>query len=153
MRADLGRIYDETITVVNRLDARDAGEQYDRYRATVLTGCMWSATATRSVQSDGSVVVGTVHRVQIPENDAFLPYREWSALADQAGRFTVRQGDYIVRGEVAEEIDAANVRRVIAAYEPDAFQVQHFRDLTKGEGFDHGTDGALRFAECYYVEG
>lgn len=150
MYADLGTIYDETVTLVNRLDAKDGGSKQDEYRKTVLVGCMWDQTAQRTVQSDGTVVIGTVHRVQIPESPNYRPYRDWAK--DPSG-FTLRQGDWLVRGEVAEELDASNVRKVLAQYEPDAFQVQHFRDLTKKEGFVHTTEGVMRFAECYYVEG
>lgn len=153
MRADASAIYDDTLTILNRIDARDAGEKQDVYLKTVLKGCMWSSQGTRSVQSDGTVVIGTVHRVQIPETEAYAPYRELAGMADRAGRFTLRQGDYVVRGEVTEAVDASNAKKVVAAYEPEAFQIQHFRDLTKGKGFSASRSGVMRFAECYYVEG
>lgn len=153
MRANLDAIYDETVTVLNRLDARDAGLKQDSYHATVLRGCMWDATATRTVQSDGTVLIGTVHRLQIPESEAYVLYREWAKLPDREGRFTLRHGDYVVRGEVTEAVDASTVKQVVASYEPDAFQVQHFRNLTKSRGLHHSGAGILRFAECYYVEG
>lgn len=153
MWANLDQVYDETVTVLNRLDARDAGLKQDSYHATVLHGCMWDATATRTVQSDGTVLIGTVHRLQIPESEAYVPYREFVGLTDRQGRFTLRHGDYVVRGEVTEEVTASNVKQVVAAYEPDAFQVQHFRNLTKRDGLHHSGAGILRFAECYYVEG
>lgn len=153
MFADLGRIYDRTVTIVNRLDAKDAGLKADEYRATALEGCMWASKATRSVQSDGTVVIGTVHTVQVPESAAYVPYREWAGLEAREGTFTVREGDYVLLGTVEGEVTASNVKKVAAAHEPDAFQVQHFRDLTKGGGFSHSTAGALRFAECYYIEG
>lgn len=151
MLANLSAIYDQTLTVINRVDAKDAGERQDSYQATVLHGCMWSDTSTRTVQSDGTVSIGTVHRVQIPESGSYAPYREW--LKSREGRFTVREGDYVVKGEVDEEVDASNVKRIVAEREPDAFQVQHFRNLTKGDGLSHSRRGALRFAECYYLEG
>ena len=153
MRADVSAIYDDAVTVLNRVDARDAGARQDLYLKTVLKGCMWSSHATRSVQSDGTVVIGTVHRVQIPESEAYAPYRELAGMADRAGRFTLRQGDYVVKGEVAEDVDASNVKKVVAAYEPDALQIQHFRDLTKSDGLHAPRSGVMRFAECYYVEG
>lgn len=140
MRADLGRIYDETLTLVHRVGAKDAGSASDVYEKRVLGGCMWSETSQRTVASDGTVSIGTVRKVQIPETSA-------------PDGLEVSQGDYVVKGEVPEEIDAANVKRVMASYEPDAFQVQHYRDLTKGPGFAHGTGGALRFSEVHYIEG
>lgn len=153
MRADLGAIYDDTITVVNKLDARDAALKQDTYYATVIPHCMWSVKATRAVQADGTVTVGMSHQVQIPESENYMPYREWRKSDVRETAFTVRTGDYIILGEVPDQITASNIREIVKLYEPDAFQVQAFRDATKGDGFDHGTDGALRFAEVYYVEG
>lgn len=153
MRADLGTIYDDTVTIVNRIDARDAGAMQDVYSKHVLRSCMWVAQSQRTVQSDGTVAIGTVHKVQVPESADYVPYREFAKMADRSGAFTVSQGDYIIRGEVAEDIDASTLKSVVASYEPDAFQVQHFRDSTKGAGFEHGTVGIMRFAECYYIEG
>lgn len=150
MLAELGTIYNETLTVVNRLDAKDSEAKQDSYVKTVLTGCMWYAQATRTVQQDGTVRIGTVHRVQIPSSSEYKPYKEWAK--DPKG-FTLRQGDYVVRGVVEEELEAATAKRILAAYEPEVFQVQHFRDLSKGEGLFNTPEGILRFAECYYVEG
>lgn len=153
MRADLGKVYDETLTIVNRLDAKDSGEKQDAYVATVLRGCMWTQRAQRSVQSDGTVVIGTTTSAQIPEASSYVPYREWAAMADRSGKFTVRHGDYVFLGELGEAVSAANVKALASTWEPDVFQVQHFRDLTKGAGFSHSTEGALRFAEVLYLEG
>ena len=150
MQADLDAIYNETLTIVNRLDARDSDSKQDAYFKTVLHGCMWSAQSTRTVQQDGTVSIGTVHRVQIPASDDYLPYREWSK---SPRGFTIRQGDFVVRGEVAEELDAATAKRTLQKYEPDVFQVQHFRDLSRTEGLVYRPEGIMRFAECYYVEG
>lgn len=153
MQVDLGAIYDDTITVINKLDAKDAALKQDVYYPTVLEHCMWSTTSTRDVESGGTVVIGTIHQVQIPENDRFLPYREWREPDKRSGSFTLRTGDYIVLGEIDGEMDAQSLREMVKVYEPDAFQIKSFRDLTKGSGFDHSTDGVMRFAEVYYVEG
>lgn len=153
MRADIGAIYDDTITVINKLDARDAALRQDTYYKTVIRHCMWAVRSTRSVQADGTVTVGTVHQVQIPESENYIPYREWRRSDARDGAFTLRTGDYIVLGEIKAEVTSANLRDVVKLYEPDAFQVQAFRDATKGTGFHHGTGGAMRFAEVYYVEG
>ena len=153
MRVSPATLYDETITVLNRIDAKEAGKPQDEYSVTVINGCMWGSTATRTVQSDGTVLVGTVHRIQIPKSDAYVPYREWLRLEDRNGRFTLRHGDYVVLGEVSGPVTASNVKGVVAKFEPDAFQIQHFRNLTKQAGMTHVTRGLLRFSQCYYLEG
>lgn len=153
MRADLGAIYDDTITVVNKLDARDSALKQDSYFVTVLEHCMWADKVTRSVQADGTVNIATAHQVQIPESENYMPYREWRKAEARADSFTLRPGDYVIRGRVEEEISATTIKGVVKLYEPDAFQIQAFRDATKGAGFEHSTDGIMRFAEVYYVEG
>lgn len=153
MHVDLGTLYNDTITVINKLDARDATLKEDAYFKHTLNGCMWSETSQRAVSSDGTVDIGTVFRVQIPENPFYLPYKEWCKQGNRSDHFTVSHGDYIVLGEVEEEITAANLNKVMRLYEPNAFQVQHFRDLTHGEGMEHSTAGVMRFAEVLYIEG
>lgn len=153
MRADLGRIYDETITVVNKLDAKDSALKQDSYFVTTLEHCMWADKVSRTVQQDGTVNIATSHQVQIPEAENYMPYREWRKAETRADSFTLRAGDYVIRGKVEEPISASTIKNVVKLYEPDAFQIQAFRDATKGQGFDHSTDGIMRFAEVYYVEG
>lgn len=153
MRADLSKIYDDTITVINKLDAKDSMLKQDAYYKTVLHHCMWSVRTTRTVQSDGTVNIATVHNVQIPESENYQPYREWKKAENRAESFTLRTGDYIVLGEVAEEITALTLKSITKLYEPDAFQIQSFRDATKGNGFSHSKNGIMKFAEVYAVEG
>ncbi len=153
MRANLGQIYDDTITVINKLDARDSALKQDSYFVTTIEHCMWAEKITRAVQSDGTVSIATAHQVQIPEAENYMPYREWRKAETRADSFTLRAGDYIIRGTVSEEISATTIKNVVKLYEPDAFQIQAFRDATKGAGFEHSTDGIMRFAEVYYVEG
>lgn len=151
MRANLGEIYDETVSIINKIDARDSEDKKDSYYVTVLEHCMWSTKATRTVGSDGTVSVGTTQVVQIPEDANYKPYKSWKESPE--GFFTVRPGDYVIRGAVTEDITPATLRKIVALYEPHAFQVQLFRNATKGDGFIHSTSGILRFAEAYILEG
>lgn len=152
MRANLGAIYDKTVTVINKLDARDSALKQDEYFKHEIDHVMWSLVTTRSVAQDGTVTIGTSHRVQIPESESYVPYKKWVGT-DHQSVFTVRAGDYVVLGSVAEEVSAATIKKVIAQYEPEAFQVQTFRDATKGDGFTHSTKGVRRFIEPYIIEG
>lgn len=153
MRANLGEIYDDTITVINKLDAKDSALKTDSYFVTTLDHCMWSDRVNRTVGTDGTVQVATSHSVQIPEAENYLPYREWRQAENRADSFTLRAGDYVIRGKVEEDITASTIKNVVKLYEPDAFQIQAFRDATKGTGFEHSTEGIMRFTEVYYVEG
>lgn len=153
MRVNLNELYRETITVINKLDAKDAALRQDAWYKTVLKDCMWSTRTVRSVDAEGSVSIGTAFRVQIPESADYLPYTEWSKPSERDSHFTVRAGDYIIRGEVAEEITPENIRKVIAKYEPEACQVKAFADLTKRAGLHSGVGPLHRFAEVLSIEG
>lgn len=153
MRVDLGKVYNETITVINKLDAKDSALKQDSYFVTTLEGCMWTVTQTRDVANDGTVIIGTVHAVQIPESENYMPYREWKRAENRADAFTLTTGDYVVRGAIEEDVNASNIKAVVKRYEPDAFQIQSFRDATKGAGFECTKSGIMRFAEMYYIEG
>lgn len=174
MRVDLDSLYDETVTIVNRLDARDTPLRQDVYYAVTLTGCMWAQTQARTVQNDGTVVIGITHTVQVPENDRYMPYNEWAAapkvppvetpgegaeaVSDEEPTefeppFTIRSGDHVFKGSVDAPKSASELKKMVSAHEPDVFQVQSFRDLTHGPGMEHSTEGIMRFAECYVLEG
>ena len=140
MRADVDALYDETVTVVHRISAKESGLPSDSFVKQEASGCMWAETAQRTVDSNGTVAIGTVRKVQIPE----------SSVPDG---LQVSAGDYVFRGEVAEDIDASNIRKVTALYEPDVFQVQHFRDLTRKSGLPDTGFGLMRFAQVWYLEG
>lgn len=150
MRANLGRIYSQTITLLNKLDAKDSDQKTDEYFKTIIPKCMWSLVTSRTVEPDGTVVIGTSHRVQIPEDENYHPYKEWK---DTREGFTIRAGDYVIKGTVTEEVDSGNFRNIVKQYEPDAFEVQTFRDATKGDGFTHSVKGVNRFIEPYILEG
>lgn len=150
MKANLGKIYNQTVTIINKLDARDSKQKQDGFYKTIIHNCMWSLITTRTVQADGTVIIGTSHRVQIPESEEYLPYTDWK---ESLSGFTIRTGDYAIKGAVYDEIDASNFKNVIKKYEPDAFEIQTFRDATKGEGFLHSVAGIKRFIEPYVIEG
>lgn len=154
MRADPSVIYCETVTLINRLDAKHALLKQDAYYATVIHGCMWSEQFENGTSSSGVVTPTTLHRVQIPKGaGTYMPYREWRKTEGREGAFTLRTGDYVVRGEVTEPVTAANIRTLVADYEPDAFQVRAWRDLNKPQRLHHSGRGVLRFAEGFMLEG
>lgn len=153
MRVNQDEFYNDTITILNKLDARDASLSEDVYYKTILTGCMWSEQSTRTVGSDGDVQIGTIFKIQIPEYSDYLPYKDWSKAENRDDHFTVSMGDYVIRGEVTEDITTNTLKNIVRLYEPNACQVQHFRDLTDDNGITHALGGFRDFIEVLYVEG
>lgn len=130
--ARLLEIYGEPITLINRLDAKHATLKQDVYYATIIHGCMWFEQFARATTSSGTVIPSTVHKVQIPEaaKASYKPYRDWRKEESREEFFTLRDGDYIIRGVVEEPITADTVRTIVSDYEPDVFQVKAWRELT-----------------------
>lgn len=132
--------FDYTITVFNKLSYQDSASGLDVWEKTVLHNCYWGSKAVRSVQGT-TVSIGSAFVVRVPKNDAYKPYSEWKN--DFKDGFTFSTGDFIVKGEVTEEVTAANIKKVIAKYRPEAFEVRLFRDNT----------GTIEALEHYHIEG
>lgn len=131
MRAELDEIYGETVTIINRLDAKHAALKQDVYYPTVLLNCMWRDESKSGTSSSGVVTPSTIHTVQIPKDAGnYVKYRDWRNLESKNSAFTLRAGDYVVRGKVDGPVTADNIRTIIADYEPDAWQVKAWRELT-----------------------
>lgn len=105
--------FSETITLLNKLDAKDSTSGMDEWKSTVLHDCAWSEKAVRSVQ--GNVVsVGRSIIVRIPASPDFRPYSEWK---DGMDGFTLSTGDCIIHEEVTETVTPDNVKQVLADHE------------------------------------
>lgn len=131
--------FDYTITVLNKLSAKDSATKLDVWKATVLHNCSWSGRAERNVQGN-TVSVGNVFVVRVPKSKDYHPYNEWK---DSMDGFTFSTGDYIIRGEVTEEVTPSTVQSIVNAHKPEAFIVKLFQDNT----------GTVEALEHYHIEG
>lgn len=122
-----------TVTVLNRRAERDSPDGLDAWKKTVLRGCFWEGQQTRGqsgrVSYSAEVYEGASYLLRVPQAPDYRPYRIWKA--DMEG-FTFSTGDYIIRGEVAEEITPETVLCVVERHRPDAFEVQLLKDNTAG---------------------
>lgn len=121
------------MTVLNKRAGRDSADYLDAWKKTVLRDCFWAGKQTRGqsrrMTSSAEINEGASFLLRVPRSESYRPYREWKV--DMAG-FTFSPGDYIIRGEAAEEITLETVQRVVESYRPDAFEVQLFKDNTDG---------------------
>lgn len=122
-----------TVTVLNKRAGRDSADYLDIWKKTVLRDCFWAGEQTRGrsgrMTSSAEVNEGASYVLRVPRDPEYRPYREWNG--DMEG-FTFSPGDYIILGEVAEEITPETVQAVVELYRPDAFEVQLFKDNTDG---------------------
>lgn len=127
-----------TVTLLNRLDGRDSPNHLDRWKKTVLRRCAWTEQQTQSpsgrLSTAAEVNESAAYLARVPPSDDYRPYNEWKG--DMEG-FTFSPGDYLILGELAEEVTAENVLAVVDGRRPDAFEVTLFRD-NSGTGYlDH----------------
>ena len=153
MRVDADSYLDQTLTIINKLDAKDAALAADAYYKTVVSG-VWSAKSVRSVLGTGDVAVAATVVMQFADTSNYLPYREWVKAANRDSMWTLREGDYVVRGVVADDVSTATeLKKAIAAHEPDAVQVKAIQDKTRETGIEYVDAGVMRYATGVFAEG
>lgn len=157
MNIDVDGLLDSTVTVFNRIGARDSGKGADTYRPIALHPALWAETPARTTDADGTVHFKRTVKVQVPDGTAtFKPYREWVSEAVEGateGVYTLSLHDYMMEGSVAVQGDMTR-QEVIAAVEgkPNC-EVTAFRDLRNGGAVSAPEAGCLKYASVVYAEG
>lgn len=152
MRVLPQKMIPNTITILNKLSKADSATGQDVWYKKVLKNCSWNIAQNAS--QNGTVSdVGEIIQVQIPTKQLYkyLPYKQWKKAGMQDTAFTISMNDYIVLGEVTEDVTAQNIINVIKLYEPNTCKIRLFNDLS----FDGvvGLSYLEQFASIYYVEG
>lgn len=124
--------WDKTITIFNKIVASDGKVSW---QSTVIENCFWKyINSTKYVDNVKMQTKEVICR--IPEQDNYVPYLTWKDLADKTGSFTLRNGDFVVYGEVTDTIDeytkGQRATDVLNKYREVnlAFQIDVFTDNT-----------------------
>lgn len=118
--------FHHTITVLNRRAGSDSPDRLDLWKATVIENCSWAQYTTRAV-SGNDITLEASHVVRVPQSSQYRPYSAWKA--DMEG-FTFCVGDYIIKGEIIDEVTPETIQNIVNSCRPDAFVVKFFRDNT-----------------------
>lgn len=130
----------DTVTILNKLDGKDSMTRLDTWKKTVVHGCFFKAQNMRTINgTSASVAQSTICR--IPKSENYHPYSVWKN--DISDGWTLSPGDYIILGEVAEDVTADNVAAIVSSHKPDAMLVRAVSVNTKLHGM----------AEHYRAEG
>ena len=124
----LQNIYNQRITIINKLKRVDSKTGLDVWYKHTVDDVAWYTDSARSASSS-SVFIGTYITVLMPFNDKYMQYKKWKTGGNVDEYFTISNGDYIVLGDVEEDITASNVIAVMQKYEPDVCQVKHIQEL------------------------
>lgn len=119
-------IYKQRITILNKLKRADASGNLDEWYKSTVDNAVWYEDSARNSGGNG-VYIGTYITVLIPFSEDYVPYKEWKTLQDKSEKFTMSSGDYIVLGDVPEEIDASNIVEVMKDYEGTKCIVKHIK--------------------------
>ena len=121
----LGNIYNQKITILNKLKRADTQDKKeDLWFKSVVEDAAWYKDSSRSA-GGSSVFIGTYITVLIPFHDEYIQYIDWKDLDNKENTFTVSGGDYIILGDVKEEITAQNVIEVMHKYGENVCLVRH----------------------------
>lgn len=125
----LANIYNQKITILNKLKQSDSTTGLDVwYKSNVVTDAAWY-TNTERTAGNTSVYIGTYITVFIPFHEEYLNYLEWKKPGNQDNHFTMSSGDYIILGDVEEDITSNNVIQVMKQYGDLVCQVKSCREL------------------------
>ena len=120
----LENIYNQRVTILNKLKRTDSKTGVDVWRKSIVDDVVWYTKSARSAGSS-SVFIGTYITVLFPFNSRYLPYMEWKKPGNQDEHFTMSSGDYIILGDVPENITANNIIKVLEQYGENVCQVKH----------------------------
>lgn len=124
----LKNIYNQRITILNKLKREDTKSGIDEWYKTVIDNAAWYKRSESSVGT-GGVSIGSVITVLIPFHENYLPYMEWKEPGAQKGCYTMSTGDYIIKGDMLDEVNAKNIIEVLNNYGEDVCHVRHQNTL------------------------
>lgn len=157
MNIDVDGLLDRTVTVFNKIGAKESSAQEDKYRPTVLKPALWSENVTRTQDADGTVHLKRSVRVQVPSGTAvFMERGEWLAKAVKSpteGVYTLTLHDYMMLGEVAAKGDMTRQEMLREIGENPHCEVMAVRDLRNNDAVSTQEVGCLKYASVVYAEG
>ena len=120
----LNHIYNQQITILNKLNRSDSTNGKDVWYKHTVNNAAWYEEVIRDVLQNG-VAIGTVIKVLIPFNDEYQDYKEWKSNNDRSSFYTMSSGDYIILGDVTENVTSENVVAITRQYSHSLCTVKH----------------------------
>lgn len=94
--------YTTTVTIYNRLKARDSQNKKDTWWRRVIPDCSWVGKSGIQQKERTDETAKDIYVVRIPENEEYRAYSEW--INNPSLYFTLNEGDIIVKGVCDDEI-------------------------------------------------
>ena len=120
----LESIYNQTITILNKLRREDNDGKTDIWYKTVVDNAVWYTDSARSAGSN-AVYIGSYITILLPFHEEYMDYEEWKKQVNKDELFTVSVGDYIIKGTIEDEVNANNIVKVTQKYGENVCLVRH----------------------------
>lgn len=111
----LKNIYNQTITILNKLKRPDSNTGKDVWYKTVIRDAVWYTDSARSA-GNHDVYIGSYITILIPFHEEYKDYLEWKVLPNKEEYFTFSNGDYVIRGLMEDEVTADNIVKTLEKY-------------------------------------
>ena len=119
-----------TITLLNRLKRKDSVTNNDVWYKSVIENCVYKKDRISNIS--GTVVsMGQQFTILIPFTNKYLPYKEWKALEDKTGYYTLSNQDVIILDIVEEDVTAQNIIQIKNDYEPNTCEIRSIEQVDK----------------------
>jgi hypothetical protein len=114
----------------------EAGAQ--KYKRTQIPGVKWEFRKAANVIKSGLLAADSVV-VYIPlvVADDYLKPKAWAALVSKAGKWTLKEGDYMVKGLVADEITSSFTITSLKAKYDDVVKINSVDTMDAGSPSMH----------------
>lgn len=153
MQINAKQMLPQTVTIVNRLKGVDNDSGRDTFHKKILKDCVWMDKQIGS-RSGNQITYSEGYQVHIPQAQKFtyFEYKIWRNAENLEDCFTLSVDDYVILGEVTEEITSNNITEVLDKYKPNAMQIRQFQDLSM-PGINTNGNFLMKYASMFYVEG
>lgn len=121
----------QQITIWNRWNNQKTKKD-EWFRCIVPVSVRWKYHTQRGVSGTSASVVNTII-VIMPPCDGYLPLKEWTALTDKSGVFTLQKGDLIALGAHDIEITGISPYResdIRTLLDPNIMTIKGIKDNT-----------------------
>lgn len=119
-------MYKQPITLINRLQGHRG--TFELYPVIIPRTHYQDMTSVKL--SDTLNVSNAEGYIQIPhDNNGYLPPKEWKALVDKTGKWTLQEKDFVIKGEH----DLVDVKDNLEEY--DYRVVEKLEDVDYGDSF------------------
>lgn len=142
---------DQTVTIVLRIDAKDAGQGQDVWVVRECHPAMYVQHTTRSVDADGTVHIKPYGVCQVPTSTMpYMPYADYVAASMPLGKVTCRPGDYVMLGHVGISGEVTRQQALAESKLHQCMVASVVKDLSDVSLGDHGM---LAYASVLRIEG